>query len=109
MILVAVEDYVKKALEDHSEIVEIQVEYMNGDKKDYSLEDEVSREAAISGLLGEVDWSQVKEIEVEYENGDKTEIDLETGELEAVDADDDDDDDNDDDDDDDAANDEEAN
>ncbi|GGD91428.1 hypothetical protein [Paenibacillus nasutitermitis] len=94
--MVSLADQVKQMLESHPEIVEIQVEYLNGEKKDYSMEEDgelsVTREAAISHLLSEVDWAQVDEIEVEYENGDKSEMDVETGELEAPEADDDDDD-----------------
>ncbi|WP_171653060.1 hypothetical protein [Paenibacillus foliorum] len=67
-------DNFKKFLEGNAEIVEVQVEYLNGDKKDYSLDD--SREEAIESLLTDVDWEQVDEIELEYSNGSKTEYSL---------------------------------
>ncbi|MFD0675759.1 MULTISPECIES: hypothetical protein [unclassified Paenibacillus] len=67
-------DNFKKFLEGNAEIVEVQVEYLNGDKKDYSLDD--SREDAIKSLIKEVDWEQVDEIELEHADGSKTEYEL---------------------------------
>ncbi|WP_028552057.1 hypothetical protein [Paenibacillus sp. UNC451MF] len=74
-------DKVKQYLEGNEEVVEIQVEYSNGDKYDYAL-DEGSRAEAISEMLKAVDWGQVEEIELELADGSKTELDLDEEEEE---------------------------
>ncbi|TDF92563.1 hypothetical protein [Paenibacillus piri] len=88
---------VKNMLKSH-DVEEMQIEYANGDKKDYVLEEE-----DVDSLLDEIDWDKVEEIEVELVDGSKAELDLE-GDGGLV-FDDDDEDDNDDDDDDDDDND----
>ena len=84
-------DRVRELLNARDDVVEVQVQYTNGDIEEHNANaDGGSLDAFISGI----DWSRVKEVELEYANGEEYELDFE--ELEDRDADDDDDDDDDD-------------
>ncbi|BBH21088.1 hypothetical protein Back11_24330 [Paenibacillus baekrokdamisoli] len=94
-------DKLKEMLGSNVDVAEVQVEYHNGDTKDYSLDGEESREDAINNMFKEVDWEQVEEVELEYADGSKSEFDLEEEEEDGEEDDDEDEDDDDDDDEDD--------
>lgn len=79
-------DKVKDILANHQDVVEVAVEYKNGDKEDFALDGEeaaaASRAEAVEQLLGRINWSEVKEVELEFANGDKQEVDMDDDEEE---------------------------
>lgn len=91
---------VRQWVESNPNLIEIQVEYQDGETRDFSIEEDedesgavVNRAEALQAMLGEVDWDQVVQVEGELVDGDKIELDLEDPDDEDEDDDEDDEDD----------------
>lgn len=80
------EDIIRELLNERDDVVELQVQYTNGEVEDYNL-----LQSSAESVLDDIEWERVKEIELEYATGEEREVDFE--ELEDSDDDDDDDDD----------------
>jgi hypothetical protein len=71
-------EQVRSLFGERNDISEIQVEYLNGEKEDYSFDvsdSEESLEDRLNSVLNEVNWDEVDEVEVEYEDGSKEGLD----------------------------------
>jgi hypothetical protein len=88
-------DVVREALRQRDDVVEVQVQYSDGDVTSFQVDEQSGASAAeqLESFLSSVDWDRVKEVELEYANEEEHEIDFE--ELEDSDDDDDDDEDED--------------
>lgn len=84
--ILAREDIIRELLNERDDVVELQVQYTNGEVEDYNL-----LQSSAESVLDDIEWERVKEIELEYATGEEREVDFE--ELEDSDDDDDDDDD----------------
>lgn len=79
------EDIIRELLNERDDVVELQVQYTNGEVEDYNL-----LQSSAESVLDDIEWERVKEIELEYATGEEREVDFE--ELEDSDDDDDDED-----------------
>ena len=83
--ILAREDIIRELLNERDDVVELQVQYTNGEVEDYNL-----LQSSAESVLDDIEWERVKEIELEYATGEEREVDFE--ELEDSDDDDDDED-----------------
>jgi len=84
-------DVVREALRQRGDVVEVQIQYANGEVTSFQVDEQSGASAAeqLETFLGSVDWDRVKEVELEYANEEEHEIDFE--ELEDDDDEDEDD------------------